>query len=85
MKDTIMAWKITRDILDNKNVYIASLHDQVEMPHKFRLLDDDGEVYFEGWSNDNNSERAFEPLDWAMADSGCTEIQYFNDGKWETL
>jgi hypothetical protein len=80
-----MAWKITRDVLDNKDINIGNMHDQVPMPHKFRLLDDDGTVYFDGWSNDNESLMAFDPLDWAMADSGCTEIQYFNDGKWETL
>ena len=35
--------------------------------------------------NDNSSERVFAPLDWAMSDSGCTEIQCLNNGSWETL
>ncbi len=60
------------------------------MAHEIRLLDDDGEVYFEGASNDiNQSEgRSFAPLDWAMDDAGCTELQYRpmgSDAKWETL
>jgi len=53
--------------------------------YKFRLLDDDGEVYCYGLSNDHGSEKAFNPLDWAMAEFGCTEIQYLENGIWETL
>ena len=53
--------------------------------HKFRLLDDDGVIYLYGLSNSNDDERAFIPLDYYMYDLGCTEIQYFNNGVWETL
>ena len=57
-----------------------------ELPYKFKLFDDDGELYYEGKSNDRNSEAAFEPLDWATHYAGCTEIQYQQDnGNWETL
>lgn len=52
---------------------------------KFRLLDDDGEVYYEGKSTRNDS---FAPLDnFGTPDAGCTEIQYWNEEKkaWETL
>jgi hypothetical protein len=56
-----------------------------ELPHEFRLKDDDGEIYYEGRSDDNTSEDAFEPLDWANAGSGCTSIEYLNDGEWEIL
>ena len=56
------------------------------LPYRFRLYDDDGELYYEGRSDDRNSDAAFAPLDWAMADSGCTRIDYLQDnGKWETL
>jgi hypothetical protein len=80
-----MAWKITRDLLEGKDVHISNMHDNIPMPFKFRLLDDDGIVYFEGYSNDNESLMAFDPLDWALADSGCTSIEYLNNGTWETL
>ncbi|TSP14045.1 hypothetical protein [Cupriavidus campinensis] len=57
-----------------------------QMPFAFRLYDDDGELYYEGLSSDRDSETAFQPLDWAMADSGCTRIDYKqDDGTWETL
>lgn len=52
--------------------------------HKFRVLDDDGNVYFEGYSADDSS---FEPLDYTRGSYGTTEIQYRNaeTGKWESL
>lgn len=53
---------------------------------KFRLLDDDKIVYFNGFSDDSTSESAFDPLDMYGAEYGCTEIQYLNNrGQWETL
>lgn len=53
--------------------------------HKFRLYDDDGELYYEGLSSDAETEAAFDPLDWAMGHSGCTRIDYLINGKWEIL
>lgn len=50
--------------------------------YPFRLYDDDGELYYEGLSIENNS---FDPLDDEMDNSGCTEIHYLNNGKWEQL
>ncbi|MDR0826836.1 MAG: hypothetical protein LBN33_03015 [Desulfovibrio sp.] len=56
-----------------------------------RVLDDDGEVYYEGRATrerilDSYEDRAFDFLDWAMADAGCTELQYKEGrGSWETL
>lgn len=51
--------------------------------HMFRLCDDDGDVYAYGWSADNMSERAFDPLDWASSQWGCTYIEYYNPEIWE--
>lgn len=54
------------------------------MGHQFRLLDDDGHVYFHGYAADDSS---FEPLDWATPRYGCTDIQY-RDGEtneWKSL
>lgn len=54
---------------------------------KFRLLDDDGEVYFYGYSTSCDNEEAFDPLDFYGEAYGCTEIQYKNPktGEYETL
>lgn len=51
---------------------------------RFRLLDDDGEIYAYGASTVKDT---FTPLDRYMYDYGCTEIQYKNPntGKYETL
>lgn len=58
-----------------------------KFPHKFRLLDDDGQVYAVGHSSDNSSEDAFAPLDWAEGVWGCTAIEYYNPVtyEWELL
>lgn len=53
--------------------------------HKFRVLDDDGNIYAYGYSSDKDSEGAFVPLDLAMGWWGCTEIQYKEESGWETL
>lgn len=54
--------------------------------YKFRLLDDDGDVYFYGWSKTNNDENAFLPLDCYGVAYGCTMIEYKNsNGEWEEL
>jgi hypothetical protein len=50
--------------------------------YPFRLYDDDGELYYEGLSVQNES---FEPLDEEQPNSGVTEIHYLNNGKWEQL
>jgi len=59
--------------------------EQKHLPHKFRLLDDDGNIYGYGQASENDTEAAFEPLDYYLPRYGCTEIQYYNDGKWEPL
>lgn len=43
---------------------------------KFRLLDDDGNIYFYGYSDDSSD---FDPLDYYGTSYGCTAIQYKND------
>jgi len=51
--------------------------------YEFLLLDDDTNVYFRGFSDDDSS---FEPLDWAMGEYGCTGIMYkTKDGEWRYL
>lgn len=60
--------------------------DGSDLPHKFRMKDDDGEVYYEGRSSDDSS---FAPLDhFGMPNAGATSIEYWASGKgggWKTL
>lgn len=58
--------------------------------YEFRLYDDDGELYYEGVClnlDDAPEDGAFEPLDWAMNDAGCTRMDYRKKGEteWKTL
>jgi transposase len=58
-----------------------------DLNYKFRLLDDDGRIYAYGYSDAENDEDAFEPLDYYGSLYGVTEIQYINpeSGEYETL
>ena len=48
---------------------------------KFRLLDDDGEVYYYGEGDDDSLEVVF---NWAMRDSGCTSLEVRDaNGNWQ--
>ena len=101
-----MDWVITRDASQERHYtgrykgrfhnyraspHIPSLTNMAKaMPYEFRLLDDDGEVYFAGKCGDleqADADQAFEPLDWAEPRYGCTEMQYRKRGeaKWRTL
>ena len=88
-------WVITKDLIDEgKNVGrgSAGLPEKPQcgkshqLKYRFRLKDDDGEVYYEGYSSTNNDEEAFAPLDdFAEWYAGCTIIEYYVDKKWEVL
>lgn len=50
---------------------------------QFKLYDDDGELYYEGWLVDDDECMVQQfVLDWAKADSGCTDIKVLKDGKY---
>lgn len=52
---------------------------------RFRLLDDDREVYYGGWLyNDVQGTNQFVALKWAEHDAGCTEIQVKKNDEWVT-
>jgi hypothetical protein len=91
-------WKITKDNVDNGLSVGRTSSDFNETKWneqkkngevtKFRLLDDDGEIYFYGeYDGLNGSEtKAFAPLDQWGAAFGCTELQFRNEeGEYETL
>ena len=84
-------WTITNDLVDDgKKVGTSSCNfDEAKatlLSHRFRLLDDDGEVYYEGLSDDCDSEGAFAPLDdFGQSYAGCTEIHYSDGHIWKRL
>lgn len=49
---------------------------------KFRLLDGDRNIYFEGLATRNDF---FEPLDFLGSEFGCTDLQYFEHEKFVSL
>jgi len=54
---------------------------------RFRLLSDDGELYYEGLYTGPDDETLFAPLeDFGMPNAGATAIEYRNAaGAWEAL
>ena len=82
---------ITEDHLDGVEEYSEGLATPETVKSKgqqFRLLDDDGILYYSGVCLHGGSEDAvFAPLDWGMANAGCTEIQYLSlsGEKWVTF
>ena len=57
---------------------------------EFQMLEDDGEVYYEGriaWAADYKGGSGFEPLDdFGRGNAGCTEIRYRDtENEWRTL
>jgi hypothetical protein len=81
-----MQWIITNDHIgtdcQGKGVYNRATEN---MPHRFKIYDGDGELYYEGRADDSDSQEAFEPLDWATGYAGATRIDYLRNGQWETL
>ena len=52
----------------------------------FRMCDEDGEVLYIGYSDDNTKKSGFDPFDMYGEYYGCFDIQYLNDkGEFERL
>lgn len=69
---------------------VAELRANPKAGVRFRLKDDDGEVYFLGRYLSRRdptaiSESAFGPLMWAEGYAGCTSIEYLRGDVWEIL
>lgn len=93
------SWVITRDFLNENDVGVCGPSDvgvcgprDCEMSpgdirskgNKFRMYDDDGELYYEGYICGDYS--GLEPLDdFGMPNAGCTEIRYFKGTKKITI
>ncbi len=89
-------WIITKDIISRKfgdtpqdgtqSPGSMSKKEIIQNGTKFKMYDDDGNLCYIGYSTDSSSESAFSPLDdFGSPNSGCTRIDYFENGKWETL
>jgi hypothetical protein len=89
------AWIITKDIIgeglegiggnQRGSRCLMSAAEMIQHPEgrRFRMLDDDGEIYCEGIIVGGSG---FEPLDdYGCAALGCTEIQLWTGAEWETL
>lgn len=93
-----MAWVIDKDHIGDSNAKPGTLQNAVglvgprsykgdgsELGCKFRMHDDDGELYYEGRSGDGSD---FGPLDdFGMPNAGATRISYLDPatGTFETL
>jgi len=80
------AWAIKNEAVSNGPFSITDIY-QHPLRQPFRLLDDDGIVYFEGfWVPLSDDATGFEPLDdYGMPDSGCTSIEYKVGDEWKKL
>jgi len=59
--------------------------DAPELKHRFRMYDDDGELYYSGRCTEPDT---FDPLDdYGTPNAGCTSIQFQDPttGEWRTL
>lgn len=92
MSKLIPTWKVTKSWVNDghmgqpmptsvwgpKNGQIGR-----EMPKKFQMFDDDGNLYFEGYATEDCN---FHPLDdYGGPGFGCTYIKYFKDGQGTVL
>ncbi|MBI1760660.1 MAG: hypothetical protein HYR56_04410 [Acidobacteria bacterium] len=84
-------WKITKDFTENPGTVGVSSRDYdeskvVRLKHLFQLYDADGVAYFEGLSDEADSQRAFAPLDdFGRGCVGCVEIKYQENDIWMPL
>lgn len=77
-------WTVTNNIIDKDEPDCKiGRPPKEDETRKFRLLDDDKEVYFEGLMTPIEDERLFDPLDTIGASYGCTGLQVFENGAWD--
>lgn len=82
------SWIIDQDLLEPSGPYHRAGRAfgprGIEMPHRWRVLDADGEIYYAGRCSAPDS---FAPLDWAQAYAGATDIEYIDPatGRWKSL
>jgi len=77
-RDKMANYIITHNIIDGEDPRERTGLETKTYPFYFELYDDDKVLYAKGYSNDNLTEKLFEPLDDWMADYGCTGIKMRN-------
>lgn len=80
-----MGWVIEEDIIDGGSAFGKTEGNYKGGKHKYRLKDDDNEVYYiiksDTDPNEGTEEEIFDPLNWAQGYAGCTEIEYWDEEK----
>lgn len=71
----MVAWDITHDYIDSgkegTKVRTSWPATMIVLDYRFKLLDDDGNVYYRGRCNDDAWP---DLLDWGMWYAGCTQV-----------
>jgi hypothetical protein len=75
------SWTITKTYVGGEVRYQPKSNQTM----RFRLLDDDDNVYFKGVMEPTDTEALFIPLDEFGVDYGCTSIQILDCGIWTTV
>lgn len=89
-------WKITKDHIKDKDEEgregvtgeiwwdLGGSFDLPKGPkHRFKMYDDDGILYYEGWLHDDDEGlNQLAALNYGMGDAGCTTIKVFVNGEW---
>ena len=83
-------WRESYKTADDQGKAMMLAQFKANMTDEFRLYDGDDNLYYEGLCldlDDQDSDSAFAPLDWAAADSGCTRMDYRKKDttEWKTL
>jgi hypothetical protein len=85
---------ITQDLVDNRFTKVvgprgASLSsDEIQKQgQKFRMLDDDGNIYYYGFYVETDESDELEPLDcFGMPNAGACSIEYLDsNGNWQKI
>lgn len=84
-----MSWEIDRDYINAKTdgdfyrVGTKGHGPRTEDKVRFRLLDDDREVYYGGWLHDDGkAENQMRVLEFGTIDAGATIIEVKRNGEW---
>ena len=82
-------WAIDRDYINDKTdgefyrVGRQGVGPRADNKVRFRLLDDDGEVYYGGWLHDDGlGENQLRVLEFGTMDAGATTIEVKRNDEW---
>lgn len=79
-KITFVDSRISDDFLNDMVLNLGKVPPRFK--YKFKMLDSDRKVYFKGLATSTDS---FAPLDDLGELYGCTDIKYFEGGRWVSL